>query len=486
MGLVCSSNASSGVALQALPLAKSDPKPQVEPSNENLLDLMIRRVDLQFKAALGFPPHRKIGTHDSFFTLGGDSLSAIKLVVGLRESLGRTRLGLQEVVAAPTVHGLSELLLLPHLQANTDTDTDVDLGTSTGAASISISIDASPAPAPDAAASGSPSAEQLQQLQRRLAALGPAGAPSRMQVMCLNPGNIGHAPLVLLNPAGASALAYMQLAGRLAAAHPCTPVFGMDDGCILNAAGWDLQYPFHTITDVVLACEPVVAEIARLYCPLERGGGQRVALAGWSWGGTVAVALACHLTRRYSEAAAQLKEGDTLQVPQLISLTVIDGPITRTPRFEQYAQQGAEIILATKRNLAATDSRVPPVDAGMAQRTVAHYAACTRLMSAFYDSSAAVLHGSGAVAGEQLPLPPPLQCRLLDIRPQGLTEDSAQMAALTSGPYSQQVLRDPSHFTMITGPSAEEAARAMATAGAAGIVQTGREEEEREKGEGGK
>ena len=148
----------------------------------------------------------------------------------------------------------------------------------------------------------------------------------------------------------------------------------------------------------------------------------------------------------------------------MVSLTVIDGPITRTPRFEQYSSEGAGIIVATKRRLAASDSRVPPVDEGMVARTVAHYAACTRLMSAFYDDSATVLRGHGSEDVAE----PPLLCRLLNIRPQGCTEDCTQLAGLSSGLYTQVMLSDPSHFTMIFGPSAEEAAQAIAIAGAAG------------------
>lgn len=236
-------------------------------AEQDPLDQMMHRVKEHFHMALNFPPHRKIGLDASFFGMGGDSLSATQLVVGLRDSLGSSHLTLQRVVDQPTVRGLSALLL----QASTETSTEV----------ISVT----------AVAEEEPPVPPAEQLQQRLPCLGQGGGPSRMQVICLHPGLAGHPPLVLLNPAGASALAYVQLAQRLAAHEPCTAIFAVDDGCILNHAGCDLQYPFSSVTDVVLECEPIVTEIARLYCTADTPV-PRVSLAGWSWGGTVAVALA--------------------------------------------------------------------------------------------------------------------------------------------------------------------------------------------------
>ena len=398
-----------------------------------------RVVEGHFRTVLQLPSNAQIEPELNFFIAGGDSLSAIKLIAALRKSVANCKLSFQQLLDDPTVGGLSALLTRY---------------------SPTASPSSPPLPRPFPI-----ELTPLEQLQSNLAVLGPGGGPTRMQALCMNPGKVGHSPLIFLNPAGASALAYRDLAREVAVLQPNTPIFSLDDGCILSPTGGSSSYPFASIEDVASEYEPVVAEVARLYSVGVAGGGG-VALTGWSWGGTVASVLACLITRKHRAATS---------TTYVTALMIIDGFVTQCSRFEQYSKEGAGIILDTKRALAALpNSPAPPVDEGMVQRTVAHYAACTKLMRDFHQNRIAILNGktrdigssdgtgTGTDTGDGTGDDTPLSCPLLDVRPKGLTEGSTELLDLSDSSHTHLAeLTNPSHFTAILGPSAEEAARAM-------------------------
>ena len=110
-----------------------------------------------------------------FFEMGGNSLSALRLLMRVRDALG-TRITIQQLFAAPTVRG--------------------------------IAAAARPAAAPPAEA-------------------------SQLRVVCLQKGTAGRAPLVLVHPAGASSLCYLPLLRRLSAA---LPVYAIDDAFLTGDA----------------------------------------------------------------------------------------------------------------------------------------------------------------------------------------------------------------------------------------------------------
>jgi thioesterase domain-containing protein len=108
---------SAFVALEALPLTPSgkvdrkalpapehtgsDDRPHVAPRDN--LELQLARV---WEEVLGVRP---VGVTSNFFELGGHSLLALRLMAGIRGSLGRT-LPVVSLFQAPTVEGLANLL----------------------------------------------------------------------------------------------------------------------------------------------------------------------------------------------------------------------------------------------------------------------------------------------------------------------------------------------------------------------------------------
>jgi aryl carrier-like protein len=67
---------------------------------------MEETVAALWQALLG---HRRIGRDDNFFALGGDSLTAIRMVSSLRRSLG-VPLGFDAAMTTPTIAGLAAVL----------------------------------------------------------------------------------------------------------------------------------------------------------------------------------------------------------------------------------------------------------------------------------------------------------------------------------------------------------------------------------------
>jgi len=210
-----------------------------------------------------------------FFQLGGSSVTALRLLLALRDcpdlaqtggkGWGGTLLTVRDLVAGATVAKLAELLL------------------SKSKASQSASLALHP-----------PTLGKSSSVQRRL------------ELLPLQPGTArGTTPILLFNPAGASCLCYMDLVRAFSLEGIDGPVIGIDDGCITRDDG---TLHFASIKEVAEAAVPLVLEAA--------ASAGEVVLGGWSYGGVVALEVAKALIRR---------EGTG--VPKALCLLLFDAPL---------------------------------------------------------------------------------------------------------------------------------------------------------------
>lgn len=200
------------------------PLPEMEASaGGGLASDTQRMLAALFSAELGI--ERALGPDDDFFRLGGDSLSAVHLLLAIEKHF-QCDPGFGTLFAAPTVAALAEHLDTPAEAA------DDGLG-----ASVQLS-------------------------------LGPAECP----------------PLFAIHPAGGIAWNYRELAGVLS---PARTVFG------LQSPALDPHSPLPDSIDALAA--RYVATLSAIY---PQGP---VHLAGWSVGGIIAHAMACHLREQSRE-----------------------------------------------------------------------------------------------------------------------------------------------------------------------------------------
>ena len=109
------------------------------------------------------------------------------------------------------------------------------------------------------------------------AAAGFAGPAATYEALPLGDGSAGKPTLVLLNPAGATALCYGALARRLAGT---ARVVGLDDGVV---AGREPALAHASIAEAARAAAAATKRLA---------GDAPLVLGGWSYGGVVAVEAA--------------------------------------------------------------------------------------------------------------------------------------------------------------------------------------------------
>jgi pimeloyl-ACP methyl ester carboxylesterase/acyl carrier protein len=248
-----------------------------------------------------------------FFRLGGDSVSALRLLLALRTALG-TRLTVQQLFAQPTVRGICSQM---HASA--------------------ASAAASAATAATAAAHGGGSASS---------AVPSAGTPARqLRMVCLQPGDSStHLPLFLVHPAGASSLCYLPLLRCLGHQRP---VYAFDDSCLTDGGDFQLG----SIAEVAAECLVLMSDALGL------GGGAvasgavaggamagaspAVVLGGWSYGGVVALEMARQLEARSLEMAREDDPSPTSAAPPALhtfptplpavhSVLMFDAPLGQT------------------------------------------------------------------------------------------------------------------------------------------------------------
>ena len=252
-----------------------------------------------------------------FFRLGGDSVSALRLLLALRTALG-TRLTVQQLFAQPTVRGICSQM---HASA---------AATAATAASATTAADGG-----GSATSAVPS----------------AGTPARqLRMVCLQPGDSStHLPLFLVHPAGASSLCYLPLLRCLGHQRP---VYAFDDSCLTDGGDFQLG----SIAEVAAECLVLMSDALGLGGGAVAGGAvaggavaggamagasPAVVLGGWSYGGVVALEMARQLEARSLEMAREDDPSPTSAAPPALhtfptplpavhSVLMFDAPLGQT------------------------------------------------------------------------------------------------------------------------------------------------------------
>ena len=186
---------------------------------------------------------------DSFFQLGGNSVSAIQLIFRILKTTDES-ISVQDLFSAPTVHGI------------------------------------------------------CQRIENKKASEICSGnlRENGFEILCLKKGASGKLPLLLFNPAGASGLCYSDLAQLL---DDSVPVYCIDDGGILNAVG---QNGCHadSIEQVAESVKSLVLQFAKKFGLYQmRDNAEQtptIAMGGWSYGGVVSVILAQLFVEKWEEA----------------------------------------------------------------------------------------------------------------------------------------------------------------------------------------
>jgi hypothetical protein len=308
---------------------------------------------------------------DSFYDLGGTSVTSLQFVFALQRDLEKA-LKVQDLFRAPTVAGVC--------------------------ASLSDVMTDSSAHAETAAEVGDP----------------------ELQLLTLSQGQSGR-PLLLFNPAGASGLCYLELSQRLGT---LSTVLVFDDGVV--SSGTDLL--FSSIQAVAVEC---VAELQRR----EESGvlwpstsvadvPTEIVLAGWSYGGVVAVEVA-----RLLAAKASAQDGSTL--PHVVTVCLFDSPLS-APSSAHYGSdedEGDAVVVAE----------------GLSGPSLRHFGQCTALLNAYH----------GEAADERFQL----SCDVLHVLPSEgpLGGDPAAAATITSG-VATNVTGPGTHWTLLSGEGAKFAA----------------------------
>ena len=325
-----------------------------------------------------------------FFALGGDSLSALRLLMQIRPLVD---VGVEQLFRAPTVHGICA----PPLRRAAARDGTADADTP--------------------------------RAQLRLLCL-QQGAPAR------------HSALVLIHPAGASALCYMPLVGCLPSEQP---VYAIDDEALTGGAPFGLA-----------SIEEAAEQSRELLCEALGGAGgggggageggvRSIVLAGWSYGGVVAVQLAAALE---ADPAAGLRAR---------SVVMFDAPLGQSEARGFHRDGGVEGAAGSDDGTMATKLRrlLSPAgtaesstltaaddadDDALARLAAQHFAACNALLDRYAAGRVRVC------------------CPLVDVRPRN--SECAFLDSLdhltTAAVVERVVAGD--HWTMLFGEHTEGAA----------------------------
>jgi len=388
----------------------------------------------------------------TFFELGGNSISAIKLIFLLKKSTASLTeagkkgiISVQQLFSSPTVRGIAQ-----HLLPNPG---------GVSVADMQVEDDQSPA---------GRAAKAVQVIQTNLENL-----HLKMQLLCLSPGEIGQIPIILVNPAGASGMVYREFATFM---DKKRPIFALDDGCIMAPAAGPNQYTFNSIREVAAECVVYIQEILRKFMPenaqVDVSGMPEasVYLAGWSYGGTVVTEIAQQLH-------CLVEPHRAINVK---SLVLFDAPLRRSVEFDKHDQQlltqhasthlrvtsgkerqkeNANISLSSQKNDKNDDDEGDTAENLDINEANAHqhYLDCTRLLQQYHKRPAVdsqKLTPSNDSCGSVL------TCPILDIRPDGLngSDNNTDLTELTVDEVHAKTLKNCSHFTMLLGQHAKDAA----------------------------
>jgi pimeloyl-ACP methyl ester carboxylesterase len=267
-------------------------------------------------------------------------------------------------------------------------------------------------------------------------------------------------------------------------------------------------YSFESIASVARECIPFIREIVEQYYIASEtegnadatgfssnsssyGRDREVVLAGWSYGGTVVAEIASQLQKNVSATTTSMP----ISVTRLI---LFDAPLRRSVEFDKHDQQ----LLAERRTRAAREVPLEdshsaidgdtPVVPGkvlpgleVAERDAEsvshnHYVRCTQLLQNYHARPALKCYasvvaaadqdgdGNGKCDGDMVSMACAnddsagvvIACPILDIRPEGQngSDNLQDIQELTSSAVRQQYIPNCSHFTMLLGSSAKDAA----------------------------
>lgn len=294
-----------------------------------------------------------VGSIDSsFFSMGGTSITAIQLLFQIQSRLG-VKITVSELFQAPTVSGVSTIV--------------------------------------------------EDKLHTKIPDMMDQNIRGKLRFYCISPTNAMNlsSVMVLVNPAGASGLCYMELAKSLTK----YTVYVIDDDVVASGA----EFPFSNIQEVV---DETIHALKSLTV---KHGLNSVVLGGWSYGGVVAFLTAKSLIDKN-----KLKEG-----PKIDFIVTFDAPIVDS-------DVSPELALDNRTTTVNGDEEeeVAHVD-GVSERATIHFEKCTSILQEYYSS--------GKESKSALDIP------FLDIRP-----ESVFSRHLLSGQESEKDLSSSYHFEYLT------------------------------------
>ena len=227
-----------------------------------------------------------------------------------------------------------------------------------------------------------------------------------------------------MHAAGASVLSYLPLIDSIDPKHP---IYAIED---TSLGGTDVEVTLHSINAVADAA-------TSLSLPKLRSS-SRCVVAGWSYGGVVAVSLAARLQRAGTAVS---------------SLILIDAPLqlASEPKSLRSSYDAAELA-ATDAELMAgfREAMISGADASnqlMAKgrgathaRAHDHFVRCTRLL----EEHVCTERLSGG-------------CEVIDVRP-AAAKTSPSCVSLTDGACKRVELADTTHWSLLRGAAAVEIA----------------------------
>jgi len=302
---------------------------------------------------------------DSFYTLGGNSLSSLQLIFQIHTRIG-VRISIPELFNAPSVCGIVE--------------------TSTRRSSVDGS-------------------------ERRR-----SSDAHRIQLLSLNSGTRSAIrAVVLVNPAGASGLCYLELAKALGSD---TPVFVLDDGVVSTG----IPLSFDSIDSVVEACIDILSARLKLYLSATGIADKcEIVMAGWSYGGVVAL----EISRRLAMIGVS-----TRTIPPLSGVCMFDSP------------------LEARKAASKKETQV------LNEHSRSHFIACTNLLSKYHSMVVA----KGSIREKEAQL----NCPVVHVLPEEEDRDptSQFLQRFTAG-VASDISGPGDHWTMLYGQNAAFAASVL-------------------------
>jgi thioesterase domain-containing protein len=238
-------------------------------------------------------------------------------------------------------------------------------------------------------------------------------------------------PLFLIHPAGASGLCYLDLVKALSSFHgqEVGAIYALDDQIVSGERAVPMLNSISEAVDAALIA--ITKTIASKH---SSGSTTIIQLAGWSYGGVVALELAKRLS-----STTHASTGTAVDI-RINHVSLLDSP-----------------LLAANEGVQSREEQVPwaaAMDPALQQRAASHFAHCTKLLADY--------HRLGGVAkgqwdGEYCPA-------ILDIRPSEAMQHTHQASffaeqrqALSQSMASVQGILQTaevqgSHWTMVTGP----------------------------------